>query len=414
MQNYINVSGFEALLNGVIESGSWTKANCPAHDDQEISLSFREFSWGIAVKCASGCTTVDICVALKLDSNRLFKQGPNPFAQFDPVFSVKDFVTQEAPEYEFLVEDLLPSGGTSLLVAKPKVGKSILAIHLADCVARGIPFLGRKTNKANVFHLTLEGSQSQTQRRLSHTVRHGSQIDCYFGIPPQNRAKEWFEYRLTQRDYGLVIVDPMSKLINGSDYDNYALMDREMKFFVSLAQDLGPHIMLLHHEGKRIREEGDGVLGSSAIFGAADSLIALRKQNNQRTIFSINRYGEDIPKSILSFDRETRAIEVIGTVTETSLMRAKEKVQLLLADGAKRTEKVVKEGVSGHSNGEVSKALRILVEEGTLYKSGTGKRNDPGLYWLAGVKEDEEGEDEDDDEEGPNMLDLINSKKDGA
>jgi Mrp family chromosome partitioning ATPase len=50
----------------------------------------------------------------------------------------------DEPE-NWLVDGLLPTGGLSVLVGKPKAGKSTLARALAVAVARGEPWLGRAT-----------------------------------------------------------------------------------------------------------------------------------------------------------------------------------------------------------------------------------------------------------------------------
>ena len=50
----------------------------------------------------------------------------------------------EEPETEWLWEGILPAGGLSLLVAKPKVGKTTLAFRLGFAVTSGKDFLGRK------------------------------------------------------------------------------------------------------------------------------------------------------------------------------------------------------------------------------------------------------------------------------
>ncbi len=42
---------------------------------------------------------------------------------------------------KWIIDQMLPAGTASLLVAKPKVGKSVLATQAALAVARGLPFL---------------------------------------------------------------------------------------------------------------------------------------------------------------------------------------------------------------------------------------------------------------------------------
>src|SRR5262249_43045194 len=55
--------------------------------------------------------------------------------------SAKDVLESEDSETEWLLDGILPIGGTSLIVSKPKVGKTTLAFNLAVAVAQGIDFL---------------------------------------------------------------------------------------------------------------------------------------------------------------------------------------------------------------------------------------------------------------------------------
>ena len=55
----------------------------------------------------------------------------------------------------YFVEGLLPQG-LALLAAPPKYGKSWLALDLCVSVARGAPFLGRETERADTLYLALE------------------------------------------------------------------------------------------------------------------------------------------------------------------------------------------------------------------------------------------------------------------
>jgi protein-S-isoprenylcysteine O-methyltransferase Ste14 len=57
---------------------------------------------------------------------------------------------------DFLVDGLLVRGTVSVVVAKPKVGKSTFARGLALAVARGEPFLGRITRQGACIYLALE------------------------------------------------------------------------------------------------------------------------------------------------------------------------------------------------------------------------------------------------------------------
>ena len=48
-------------------------ARCPAHDDKAESLSIRDGDKGVLLNCFQGCRFKDICAALEVEPQRLFK-----------------------------------------------------------------------------------------------------------------------------------------------------------------------------------------------------------------------------------------------------------------------------------------------------------------------------------------------------
>ena len=59
-------------------------------------------------------------------------------------------------EPSWLVEDMLLEGGLSMLVAKPKIGKSTFARFLAASVAKGDLLLGRDVKQGPVIYIAME------------------------------------------------------------------------------------------------------------------------------------------------------------------------------------------------------------------------------------------------------------------
>ena len=60
---------------------------------------------------------------------------------------VSELQDKTLPPMKWLIDDLLPVGGVVMLSAKPKMGKSFLAIQLALSVASGGEFLGFQAHK---------------------------------------------------------------------------------------------------------------------------------------------------------------------------------------------------------------------------------------------------------------------------
>jgi hypothetical protein len=68
----VSVKDFLAGLKNVRKRGDQYRARCPAHKDENPSLSIKEDGGRILVKCHAGCATENICSALGLRTNDLF------------------------------------------------------------------------------------------------------------------------------------------------------------------------------------------------------------------------------------------------------------------------------------------------------------------------------------------------------
>ncbi|MEW6570236.1 MAG: AAA family ATPase [Nitrospirota bacterium] len=88
------------------------------------------------------------------------KEKPSGKVDMTPVH-LRDLINKSEEATEWLVDELLPTGGFSGLSAKPKVGKSTLARNLTLSIAQGTDFLGRKTNQGAVIYYALEDKQSK-------------------------------------------------------------------------------------------------------------------------------------------------------------------------------------------------------------------------------------------------------------
>jgi len=83
------------------------------------------------------------------------KQQPEFRLQF---MSMKELLALPPDPTRWIWDQTLPAAGASVLVSKPKVGKSTFAANLALAIARGLPFLGRNTQQSPVAYLSLDAS----------------------------------------------------------------------------------------------------------------------------------------------------------------------------------------------------------------------------------------------------------------
>ena len=100
-----------------------------------------------------------------------------------------------------------------------------------------------------------------------------------------------------------------------------------------------------------------------------------------RTIESIQRYGEDLPNTALSFNVETGLLAAAGTVEDIEMERARQEVLEAMANDP-ITEAEVKDTVGGDTRW-TQKAIRSLVADVLLVRTGAGKKGDPYRYTKA-------------------------------
>lgn len=294
------------------------------------------------------------------------------------LIEAKDLLTAQEPETAWVWDRILPSGGLSLLVAKPKVGKTTLALNLAVAVSRGADFLGRKTQEAPVIYLALEEKKGEVQKKLRSLGVTTEKIYFHFGSAPKEAVEEVGPI-IKQIDAKLLVIDVLQKFCRVKDLNDYAQVTRALEPLMSTARDENCHILLTHHAGKADRADGDDILGSTGLLGGVDTSINIKKRDTRRTFFTIQRYGENVPETVLSL-RPDGSLEGAGSRQE---VETEETLPLILA--ALEEGPLVEKEVWGRverNHGIVAKALRLLVEQGRVGRTGTGKKGDPYTYEI--------------------------------
>jgi len=301
-------------------------------------------------------------------------------------FSTLEMVLAEPPEVTpFLVEGMLPLGGVSIFGAKPKVGKSVMVRNLAMSVARGEPFLGRVCHPGTVLILALEEKRAEVINHFRTMGGINEAIHLHVGAAPSSSKEGMAALGVAIQIYqpALVIVDPIFKLVRVRDSSDYAELTRELEPVIELARRNDCHVALTHHLGKMVREGGDDVLGSTAIFGAVDTLALMRRlKDNQRTLQTIQRYGVDLVETAVPLDEDHGTIGLGALVSELKLDEARTRVLQVLGqfteDYWPTTDKIRES--AGLDRNICVRSLKELVEDGEIQVRGAGKARDPFQY----------------------------------
>ena len=188
----------------------------------------------------------------------------------------------------FIVDNLMKSNGLYCLVARPKVGKSLLALQLANAIATGTNFLGFRTSPSPVLYISTEMNFSQILDRIDKMNLEFD--DDNFRLKEQEineRKLNLMDLQLEFQEFAndlngrFVIIDMFSgiDMNNGYDLNNYQDMGQYViPKFRELCKKYNFTILLIHHLNKNNKS-----LGSTAIDGSVDGIITLKLDQNLKS-----------------------------------------------------------------------------------------------------------------------------------
>ena len=134
--------------------------------------------------------------------------------------SAADALIQMPDTERWLWEKCLPIGSCSMLVAKPKVGKSSFAVALSIAVCRGLLFLGRQTRKAASIYLFLDGPMEDIKEQFINAgLTANDELYWHAGIVPDEAAK-WATAVMLQAKAKLLVVDTLQKFFKFKDLND--------------------------------------------------------------------------------------------------------------------------------------------------------------------------------------------------
>lgn len=241
-----------------------------------------------------------------------------PPAKSDPPFpltTLGDLLDEPDEVIDCVVEGLIHKGSVSVLAAKPKVGKSTVARHLAIAVARGDDFLGRRCpiGEAVVWYLAFEGNRPDIRKAFRKLGgRHDDAIRLFIGRAPEQVIAK-VRARAALEQPALIIIDTMQRFLRAKSTDDYAEMTLLFDHVIGIAQQSHAALLLLTHNSKIAREGLDSILGSTAIAGSVDTAILLTRTARYRTIATVQRTGDDLSETLLGFDPETGRVHLAGS-----------------------------------------------------------------------------------------------------
>jgi hypothetical protein len=310
----------------------------------------------------------------------------------DNFTSLSNFLAEPDVPVNWIVDGFAPAGGLSLIVAKPKAGKSTLARYIAVCVARGVPCLGRATSQGPVLYVSIEERRRDVRDHFKRLTAGCPELPIHVHVgqvagTPAKATREgirahrvaWLAREIERHRPVLVVVDTWGKFLNVKDNNDYAEGLEAAQPIVDLARNTDAHLGFTHHAKKSEAELIDSVLGSTAIAASVDTILLIRRLPDKiRTLASNQRVGEDLDESVVLLDKTAGTLAMPGTLDAVRRGHAIDAVVRVVraAHPTPLGERDICER-AGMQRAVTLAALRDAVMDALLSRSGEGKRGKP-------------------------------------
>jgi putative DNA primase/helicase len=183
-----------------------------------------------------------------------------------------------------LVEGVLVADDASIVYGDSNSGKTFFVIDMACAIARGIEWMGRKTEPGLVIYLAAESPASVKRRLQAYQKHHGifvpnfaivqSPIDLFSSEHDTEQVISLI--RMIEKQFKqkvrLVVGDTLARLIAGANENAGQDMGLIIRRADRIRRECKAHFMLIHHNGKNVAA---GARGWSGIRAAVDTEIEI-------------------------------------------------------------------------------------------------------------------------------------------
>ena len=323
---------------------------------------------------------------------------------------VSSFLKRQLRRDASIIEGgVLPEKSVQVIGGMSKIGKSIMAMNEALCIASGKPFLLQfeVPRPRRVIYFQAEISLGPLQKRL-RTMIEAENIEPeaqerFFHVPSCKGIKITQYQHLRHvmdacKDIGaeVVIIDPLSRFFMGNE--NHAMdVQKLVDAIDQMVARLGVSVILVHHHGKP-PQDGNGqrqgaqqLRGSSVLFDAFDSYLSLNKKNGKqlngyaRLAFELRNEADPQPMTIHR-DPETLWWQLVDEEPAGRAGAAVSDVVLAIEElgGKADRSKVVDQlkartGLKGRAVGDL---IRRAVGMKRIYEETLPGKGSPKRLWL--------------------------------
>lgn len=318
--------------------------------------------------------------------------APRDDPRFVKSWQADALLSAQLPETRWIIPDLLPEG-LSILAARPKIGKSWLALSICCAVGTGGRVLGRNVPRGRALYLALEDSPARLQSRMRK--QHwptGAAVEFELDWAPfvNGDGVEQLEARIDSAGYTFVAIDVISRLTRCTSTTQKEQIPGVLDALQHLALDHHLSLLAIEHHRKpsaMAADVIDDVMGETVKTANADVILGIYRERVQREAH-LKTTGRDVDELdlLINFDAETGTWQLVGNANEQLLSLERAILRLLHDDGAKGTNELAETLEEDPS--KISKTLTALSSKGFVFQSTdeADRRKKPWQLTARGIE----------------------------
>ena len=296
------------------------------------------------------------------------------------IFNAAALQTMKFPPLKWVLPDLVPEGAT-LVVSRPKLGKSWLVLDVAIAVTADRFTLGTlRPSPGAALYLALEDGRRRLQRRITRLLPSFSaewptllEISTEWPRADQGGLADievWIKSRPNAR---LIVIDTLAQFrprTNGkANYaDDYAVISGLQK----LASKHNIGIIIVHHDRKGEADDVfDTVSGTLGLTGAADTILVMKRQAGTVTMSVRGRDIEEIEKA-LQFDKQACRWSILGDAADVQRSDSRGKILTVLKTASESMTPSEIHVATELTRDNVDKLLFRMANDGEIIKVSRG------------------------------------------
>jgi RecA-family ATPase len=290
------------------------------------------------------------------------------------------------PEISYVVPGIIPEGLT-ILVGRPKIGKSWMALDLAIGIATGAKVLGGvHVDQGDVLYCCLEDNPRRLQRRITKLISpFGGEwperltLATRWRRLDQGGVKDIEAWCKNVSSPRLVLLDTLAgvrPVRTGTDtlYEgDYKALHDIHRF----SNERGMGVVALHHTRKMDADDPvDTISGSLGTAGAADTCLILARSSKGTTLYVRGRDIEEGERAII-FGNENCRWTLLGDAAEVYRSDSRSKILEALAKASDLVGPAEIAAATGIDRNNVDQLLHQMWNAGEVVKVGRGRYAHP-------------------------------------